>query len=57
MLGIIKKDLREMKDACIAKNMKINLRNIKHILTKYLYMLMDRVNKIEKSLIAKGYDN
>lgn len=57
MLGIIKKDLKEMKDACIAKNMKINLRNIKHILTKYLYMLMDRVNKIEKSLIAKGYDN
>ena len=57
MLGIIKKELRKMKDACNAKNMKINLRNIKHILTKYLYMLMDRVNKIEKSLIAKGYDN
>lgn len=57
MFGILKKDLKETKEACIAKNMKLNLKNIKYILAKYLSTLIIRVNKIEKALIAKGYEN
>lgn len=54
MIPILKKDLLEMKEACRAKNIKFNVKNMKIILSKFLLSLLIRVNKIEEALIAKG---
>ena len=55
MFPILKKELFEVKEACIAKNIKFNIRNMKIILGKFFLLLIFRVNKIEDALIAKGY--
>ena len=57
MLHILKKDLYEVKEACIAKNIVFNVKNIKIILAKFFLSLITRVNQIEESLVAKGYSN
>jgi energy-coupling factor transporter transmembrane protein EcfT len=57
MIPILKKDLYDIKEACIAKNINFNLRNMKTILTKFFLTLFSRVNEIEESLEAKGYSN
>lgn len=56
MVSILIKELHEVKDACKAKNIDINIKNIKHILSKFFISLIRRVNQIEEALIAKGYD-
>lgn len=55
MLPILRKNLEETKEACKAKNIKLNLRNTKFILTSFFITLLKRVNQIEDSLVAKGY--
>lgn len=55
MIPILKKDLNETRDACKAKNMRLNLRNTKYIIASFFITLLKRVNQIEDSLIAKGY--
>lgn len=55
MIPILKKDLNETKDACKAKNMKLNLKNMKYVIASFFITLLKRVNQIEDSLIAKGY--
>ena len=55
MLPILKKDLFEVKEACIAKNITFNVKNMKIILSKFFLSLLSRVNELEESLIAKGY--
>lgn len=57
MIPILKKDLHEMKEACIAKNIIFNVKNMKIILSKFFLSLITRVNQIEESLMAKGYNN
>lgn len=57
MIPILKQHLYELKDACIAKNIVFNVKNIKIILAKFFLSLISRVNQIEESLIAKGYSN
>ena len=57
MLPILKRDLYEVKEACIAKNITFNLKSIKIILAKFFLSIISRVNKIEESLIEKGYSN
>ncbi len=54
MIPILKKELNEMKDACKAKGIKFNLRNMKIILSKFFLNLIMRVNQIEEALMAKG---
>ena len=54
MIPILKKELSEMKDACKAKGIKLNIKNIKIILSKFFLTLIMRVNQIEEALIAKG---
>lgn len=56
MLPILKKELLEIKDACIAKNINFNIRNSKYILSVFFLNIMKRVNQIEEALIAKGYN-
>ena len=57
MIPILKKELYEVKEACIAKNIVFNVKNMKIILSKFFIILITRVNEIEESLIAKGYSN
>lgn len=57
MIPILKKDVYELKEACIAKNISLNVNNIKIILSKFFLSLITRVNQIEEALIAKGYNN
>ncbi len=56
MLPILKKELYEIREASIAKNMKFNIKNTKNILFKFCISIIRRVNYIEESLIAKGYE-
>ncbi len=57
MLPILKRDLYETKEACIAKGIDFNVKNIKIIFAKFFLLLITKVNQLEESLIAKGYGN
>ncbi len=57
MISILKNDLYEIRNACKAKNITFNIRNMKYILSKFFLSLIFRINQIEESLIAKGYRN
>jgi len=57
VLPILRKDLCELKEACKAKKITFNVRNMKTILSKFFISLISRVNEIEESLISKGYNN
>ncbi len=57
MIPILKKEIHEIKEACIAKNINFNIKNMKIILTKFFFSIITRVNKIEEALIAKGYND
>ena len=57
MISILKNDLYEIKNACKAKNITFNIRNMKYILSKFFLSLIFRITQIEESLIAKGYRN
>lgn len=54
MIPILRKDISEMKEACRAKGIKLNIKNTKIILSKTCLSLIMRVNSIEEALIAKG---
>lgn len=56
MISILTRELHEVKDACKAKNMDMNVKNTKNILSKIFLSLIRRVNQIEEALIEKGYD-
>lgn len=56
MIPILKSELIEIRNSCIAKNMPLNVKNSKYIFSKFFLSLLMRVNEIEESLIAKGYD-
>ncbi len=56
MLPIFKQEYNQLKDACLAKGMELNIKNMKLILTKLLVSVMKRVNEIEASMIEKGYE-
>ena len=54
LLPAIRNDLTELKNACKAKNIDINLKNAKYILSKFLLSLIKRVNQIDEAMIEKG---
>ncbi len=56
MLPIFKREYHQLKEACSAKGIAINVKNMKVILTKLLVSIMKRVNEIEASIIEKGYE-
>ena len=43
-----------MKEACNAKNINMNIKNIKIILSKFTLSVIKKVNQIEEALISKG---
>ena len=55
MIPILKTEYGQLKEACLAKGMEMNVRNMKPILTKLMISIMKRVNEIEESMIEKGY--
>ena len=55
MLPIFKQEYNQLKEACLAKGMELNIKNMKAILSKLLISVMKRVNEIEASMIEKGY--
>ena len=55
MLPILKNEFCQVKEACFAKGMTMNVNNMKAILTKLMVSIMKRVNEIEESIIEKGY--
>ena len=55
MISILKNDLYEIKNACKAKNITFNVKNIKYILSKFFLSLIFRITQTEEALIAKGY--
>ena len=53
MIPVIKKEYREIKEACKAKNINLNM---KIILSKILLSTIKRINEIDESLVEKGYE-
>ncbi len=43
-----------MKEACKAKNIKLNIKNMKIILSKLFISLFKRVNELDEALLEKG---
>ena len=54
MIPIIKYEYFEIKNACAAKSINMNLKNTKIILSKLLISFIKRVNEIDEALIEKG---
>lgn len=57
MIFVLKNDLKETKEACKAKGIQFNLKNIKFILSKFFMSLILKIDQIEDSLISKGYQS
>lgn len=55
MIPVFKSEYTQLKDACLAKGMKLNIKNMKLILTKSMVSMMKRVNEMEEAMIEKGY--
>lgn len=55
MLPVLKKEASDLKNACVAKNVKWNIKNMKIILSKFLISVIKRVNEIDEALTEKGY--
>lgn len=55
MIPILRQEYGQLKEACLAKGMKMNIKNMKPVLTKLMISVMKRVNRIEESMIEKGY--
>ena len=56
MIPVIKRECKEIKEACKAKNIKLNVSNMKIILSKLFISLFRRVNELDEALLAKGCD-
>ena len=56
ILPIMKREYIEVKEACKAKNIPMNFKNSKMILSKMLTSYLKRVNEIDEALIEKGYN-
>ncbi len=56
MLPILKREYLEMKEACKAKNIRLNVKNMKIILSKLLTSFLNRVSEVDEALVEKGYN-
>lgn len=55
MVPVLKKEFVDLKNACLAKNIEWNVKNMRIILSKFLYSIIKRVNEIDEALIQKGH--
>ena len=56
MIPVLKNEYIEVKEACKAKNITFNIKNMKVILSKVLLSTIKRINEIDESLVEKGYE-
>lgn len=56
MLPILKREYFQLREACAAKGMIMNVKNMKVVLFKLMISVMKRVNEIEESMLEKGWD-
>lgn len=56
MIPILKREVLEVKEACKAKDIPFNIKNMKIILSKLMTSFLKRVSKIDEALVEKGYD-
>lgn len=56
MIPVLRKNLREMQQACRAKGLKWNIDTFKIVLQKLGYTSLAQVNQLEEGLLAKGYE-
>ncbi|MCI9177573.1 MAG: hypothetical protein HFJ28_03150 [Clostridia bacterium] len=56
MVPTLKKEYSEVKEACKAKGIQFNVKNMKIILQKLFLSTFKRVNEIDEALLEKGYD-
>lgn len=57
VIPILRKDLAEVKEACKVKKIDWNGKNMKIILGKFFFSLLQKVNQLEEALTAKGYQS
>lgn len=55
MVPILKKEFLDLRNACLAKNIDWNIKNMKIILSKFLLSIIKRVNEIDEAMIQKGH--
>ena len=55
MVPVLKKEFLDLKNACLAKNIDWNIKNMKIILSKFLFSIIKRVNEIDEALMQKGH--
>lgn len=55
LLPILRRTLRETRDACRAKGLSWNFRTAKAVLLRISELMLLRVNQLEQALIAKGW--
>lgn len=56
MIPIFRREYVEIKEACKVKEIKMNVKNMKIILSKLLTSFLKRVSEIDEALIEKGYN-
>lgn len=56
MIPILKQEYKEVQEACRAKNMQLNISNMKVILSKLFLATFKRVGEIDEALLEKGCD-
>ena len=54
MIPVLKKEFLDLKNACLAKQIDWKFKNIKIILSKFLFSIIKRVNEIDEAMIQKG---
>lgn len=55
LIPTLRHQLSEIRLACAAKHMPMNLRNAKPILSHFFTLVFARIEQIEAALLAKGY--
>lgn len=56
MIPILKQEYKEVQEACKAKNINLNISNMKIILSKLFLTTFKRIGEIDEALLEKGCD-
>ena len=54
MVPVLRREFKEIKYSCIAKNIKWNIKNMKIILSKFMISIFKRVNELDEALREKN---
>lgn len=55
MMPIFQREVRELQNACRAKELPLNFRNTKAVLSRFCLNLFARADQLEQALLAKNY--